>query len=296
MFDTFEQRTLSIDGTTISFVTAGSARPCCCCTDFRRPRRCGPKSRRCLPNTHTVVAADLRGYGDSAKPACLPDHSNYPSGPWRKISSPSCGRSGTSASTSSATTAVDESAIAWRSTIRIGVLSLAVLDIVPTYAMFMDTNRHVAATYWHWYFLAQPAPFPERLIGYDPDFFFETCLVGWGKTALENFDSEMIAEYRRCWRDPAAIHGMTADYRAAATIDLAHDTADIDKKVACPALAMWGTLGAMHRLFDMGAEWRKRCADLETATLPGGHFFVDQYPEETARLLQRFLASNNRAH
>jgi haloacetate dehalogenase len=76
------------------------------------------------------------------------------------------------------------------------VLSLAVLDIVPTYAMFMETNRAVAGAYWHWYFLSLPEPFPERLIGNDPDFFYETCLAGWGATRIEDFDREMLADYR----------------------------------------------------------------------------------------------------
>ena len=99
------------------------------------------------------------------------------------------------------------------------------MDIVPTYTMFMDTNRKVAGAYWHWYFLSQPEPFPERLIGSDPDFFYETCLVGWGATRLSDFDAEMLANYRRAWSDPAMIHGSCSDYRAAASIDLDPTTA-----------------------------------------------------------------------
>jgi haloacetate dehalogenase len=169
------------------------------------------------------------------------------------------------------------------------VLSLAVLDIVPTYAMFMETNRHVAGAYWHWYFLSQPEPFPERLIGFDPDFFYETCLVGWGATKLADFDAELVAEYRRCWRTPEMIHGSCSDYRAAASIDLEHDAADIDKKVACPTLALWGANGVMHKLFDIGAAWRKRCEYVATENLPGGHFFIDQFPVKTADILRKFL-------
>ena len=169
------------------------------------------------------------------------------------------------------------------------VASLAVLDIVPTYAMFMETNRHLAGVYWHWYFLSQPEPLPERLIGNDADFFYETCLAGWGATRLADFDPEMLAEYRRCWRDPAMIHGSCSDYRAAASIDLDHDGVDIGKKVTCPTLALWGSKGTLHQRFDIAEAWRKRCADLATETLPGGHFFVDQLPAETARVLGAFL-------
>ena len=89
----------------------------------------------------------------------------------------------------SVTTAAGAPRIAWRSITPARCCSLAVLDIVPTYAMFMDTNRQRARAYWHWYFLSQPAPFPEHMIGKDPDFFFETCLVGWGATRVEDFDA-----------------------------------------------------------------------------------------------------------
>ena len=169
------------------------------------------------------------------------------------------------------------------------MLSLTVMDIVPTYAMFMDTNRKVAGSYWHWYFLSQPEPFPERVIGHDPDFFYETCLLGWGATKLSDFDQEMLADYRRAWRNPEMFHGSCSDYRAAASIDLDHDAADIDRKVQCPALAFYGSQGAMAKLFDIPAQWRKRCSALHDASLPGGHFFVDQFPDQTARILLEFL-------
>jgi haloacetate dehalogenase len=169
------------------------------------------------------------------------------------------------------------------------VESLAVLDIAPTYAMFMETNRRIAGAYWHWYFLSLPAPFPERLIGADPDYFFETCLVTWGKMPVESLDPALLAEYRRCWRDPAMIHGSCGDYRAAATIDLEHDEADIDRRVTCPTLALWGSEGFMHQCFDMAAQWGRRCSNLRAETLPGAHFFVDQLPKETAAVVADFL-------
>lgn len=240
---------------------------------------------------YRVIAADLRGYGDSSKPACAADHANYA---FRALAQDqvrvmqSLGhetfhvighdRGGRTAHRM----ALDHPA---------RVKSLAVLDIVPTYAMFMDTNRHVAGGYWHWYFLAQPAPFPEHMIGLDPDFFYETCLVGWGKTTIEEFDAWQISEYRRCWRDPAMIHGSCSDYRAAATIDLEHDAADISTKVACPTLVLWGEHGLMGRLFDMKAEWEKRLAHMTADTLAGGHFFPDKSPGETAdRLIAHLKA------
>ncbi len=127
------------------------------------------------------------------------------------------------------------------------------------------------------------------MIGLDPDFFYETCMVGWGAARVEDFDAEMLADYRRCWRDPAMIHGTCSDYRAAATIDLEHDGADIETKVLCPTLAFFGANGTMAKNFDIPAEWRKRCADVKVESLPGGHFFIDQFPEDTARIIARFV-------
>ncbi len=246
-----------------------------------------------LARDFTVVATDLRGYGDSGKPQCAPGNANYS---FRAMARDQVNvmralghhrfhvaghdRGGRTAHRM----ALDYPQV---------VASLAVIDIVPTYAMFMDTNRHIAGGYWHWYFLSQPEPFPEHMISLDPDFFYETCLVGWGKTKIEDFNAFQIAEYRRCWRDPAMIHGSCSDYRAAATIDLVHDGADIGTKVQAPALVLWGEDGLMAKLFDMEAQWRKRLAHMSTATLPGGHFFPDQLPRETAELLGGFFRAQN---
>ena len=243
-----------------------------------------------LAEKFTVVCADLRGYGNSAKPRAAPDGSTYS---FRSMAGDQLGLMRTLGHDRFHLVGHDRGG---RTGHRMAldhpeaVASLAVLDIVPTYAMFMETNRHVAGVYWHWYFLSQPEPFPERLIGADPDYFYETCLFGWGATRAQDFDPEMLAEYRRCWRDPAMIHGSCSDYRSAATIDLEHDSADIGTKLACPTLAFWGTKGAMHKNFDIGVAWQKRCANLRTASLPAGHFFIDKYPEDTARILTEFLS------
>jgi haloacetate dehalogenase len=244
-----------------------------------------------LSERYTVIAADLRGYGGSSKPQCLPDRTNY----------------------SFRAMAQDQLALmrgigferfhiighdrGGRTAHRLAldhpdsVLSLAALDIVPTHAMIMDTSAHVATAYWHWYFLAQPEPFPEHMIGLDPDFFYEACLTGWGKVALDAFEPAQLAEYRRAWRDPATIHATCSDYRAALAVDVAHDAEDLERKVECPMLVFWGTKGLMHQLFDIDAEWKKRVTNRFTATLPAGHFFPDQFPQETAERLLAFLDS-----
>jgi haloacetate dehalogenase len=289
MFEGFVSSVMDVAGTSVSYVKGGSGPPVLLLHGFPQTKAMWARVAPILAERYTVIAADLRGYGDSAKPPALPDCSNYS---FRAFAQDQAGlmralgyerfhlighdRGGRTGHRM----ALDHPGT---------VLSLAVLDIVPTYAMLMDTNWNVAAAYWHWYFLAKPAPFPERLIGADPDYFYETCLVGWGKSALETFEPDMLAEYRRCWRKPDAIRAMTCDYRAAVSIDLAHDTADIADKIECPTLAFWGTQGLMHQLFDMEKEWRSRAAHLEIATLPGGHFFVDQHPRATAERLLQFL-------
>jgi len=289
LFPNFRRDRQRLDDIEINYVTAGKGPPLLLLHGFPQNLAMWARVTPILAADFTVVCADLRGYGDSSKPKCAPDRSNYS---FRAMARDQIAlmnalgfdrfhvvghdRGGRTAHRM----ALDHPDV---------VLSLAVLDIVPTYAMFMETNRHVAGAYWHWYFLSQPEPFPERLIASDPDFFYETCLVGWGATKLADFDAELVAEYRRCWREPGMIHGSCSDYRAAASIDLEHDAADIDKKVTCPTLAFWGGNGVMHKLFDIGAAWRKRCQHVATESLPGGHFFIDQFPAETAQILAKFL-------
>ncbi len=290
MFEGFDRKRIDSGGVTVNCVIAGSGPPVLMLHGFPQNLAMWARVAPLLAEKFTVVCADLRGYGDSSKPRCAADCSNYS---FRALAADQVavmkalgfalfhvvghdrgGRTGHRM-------ALDRPDV---------VLSLAVLDIVPTYAMFMDTNRKVAGVYWHWYFLSQPAPFPERLIGSDPDFFYETCLLGWGATRRDSFDAEQLADYQRCWRTPEMIHGSCSDYRAAATIDLEHDGADLAERVRCPTLVLYGSAGVMAKHFDIPAEWRKRCANVTPSSLPGGHFFVDQLPRETAGVLIDFLS------
>jgi haloacetate dehalogenase len=292
MFEGFRAGTANVNGIDIAYGVGGSGPPVLMLHGFPQNRSMWAKVAPQLAVDYTVVCADLRGYGDSSKPRCLPDRSNYS---FRAFAEDQVAlmrllgfehfhvighdRGGRTAHRM----ALDHAE---------SVLTLAVLDIVPTHAMFMETDRALANAYWHWYFLAQPEPFPERLIGGDPDYFYETCLTGWGAATLSDFDAEMLASYRRTWRDPAAIHGSCSDYRAAVSVDLQHDTADLDIQVHAPTLVYFGSKGVMARLFDLPAQWRKRCTHVLEATAPGGHFFVDQFPDETAKTLSGFLAAN----
>jgi haloacetate dehalogenase len=170
------------------------------------------------------------------------------------------------------------------------VRRLVVLDIAPTLAMYEQTPMEFARAYWHWFFLIQPAPLPERLIGADPDFYLDWFLRN--RTGDQSpFSSEARAEYVRCFRDPATIHGMCEDYRAAATIDLEHDRADraAGRRIACPLLALWGANGVVARCFDPLAEWRQVADQVSGHSLPCGHYIPEEAPEELVRELLAFL-------
>jgi haloacetate dehalogenase len=238
-----------------------------------------------------VVAADLRGYGDSAKPETTPDHAPY------------------------AKRAMAEDLVLVMSALghetfhvvghdrggRVGhrlavdhaprVRSLTVLDIAPTLAMYEATDLAFARAYYHWFFLIQPAPLPERLIGSDPEFFLREKLRGWSQGRWP-FDDGAFAEYLRCFRDPATIHASCEDYRAAASIDLEHDRADREagRKVRCPVLALWGDRGTVHRCFQPLDEWRRVAAgEVLGGPLPSGHYLPEEVPEEVLRELVPFL-------
>jgi haloacetate dehalogenase len=290
MFEGFSRSTAHVEGVDIAYVSAGSGPPLLLLHGFPQNKAMWARVAPQLAETYTVVCADLRGYGDSGKPKCLPDRSNYS---FRRMAADQVGLMRQLGFERFHMIGHDRGG---RTGYRMSldhpdaVLTLTVMDIVPTYTMLMETNRKVAGSYWHWYFLSQPEPFPERLIGSDPDFFYENSLVGWGATRIAEFDPEMLAEYRRAWREPAMIHGSCSDYRAAVSIDLEHDTADINRTVKCPTLVLYGSTGQMAELFDIPAQWRNRCADVTDASLPGGHFFVDKFPQQTAQVLQSFLA------
>ena len=289
MFEGFERHRIGTGEVTINCVTAGKGPPLLLLHGYPQNLAMWAKTAPLLAEQFSVVCADLRGYGDSSKPKCAPDNGNYA---FRAMAADQVevmkrlgfdrfhvvghDRGGRTAHRM----ALDRPD---------AVASLAVLDIVPTYKLFTKTDQQFAMAYWHWFFLSQPEPFPEKLIGADPDFFYETCLAGWGAARLADFDAAQLTEYRRCWRDPAMIHGSCSDYRAAASIDLDHDAADIDTKVACPTLVLWGDKGVMAKQYDVAATWRDRCADVRGQAMPGGHFFVDTAAVETVKALQGFL-------
>jgi haloacetate dehalogenase len=166
---------------------------------------------------------------------------------------------------------------------------LAVLDIVPTRTIFRATNQQIATDYYHWFFLSQPYDFPERLIGGDPIYYLHKKLAVWSG-GEKPFAAEALAAYERCFT-AETIHASCEDYRAAASIDLQHDEADLERRIACPLHVLWGRRGAMERNFDVLGTWRERAAGpVAGRALDCGHYLPEERPEETASELLAFFA------
>ena len=154
--------------------------------------------------------------------------------------------------------------------------------------MYGQTDMRFATAYYHWFFLIQPAPLPEQMIGADPEFYLRSKCGQWGRTEGAITD-EAFADYLRCFRRQETIHTMCEDYRAAATIDLEHDAADSDARLAMPLLAIWGEVGFVGGNYDVIAEWKKVAQDVSGTAVPGGHYCAEEAPDETLAALTAFF-------
>jgi len=170
------------------------------------------------------------------------------------------------------------------------VKRLVLLDIAPTLAMYEKTSNQFARSYWHWFFLIQPAPLPERLIEADPAAYVRDVL-GRRSAGLAPFDPRALAEYLRCLELPGTAHGLCEDYRASASIDLVHDQLDIDKKnfLQQALLVLWGEHGVVNQCFEPLKEWSKLAVNVKGHALPCGHYIPEEAPELLLNQVQSFL-------
>ena len=166
------------------------------------------------------------------------------------------------------------------------VEKLVVMDIVPTYKLYASTNKAFASAYWHWFFLIQEAPFPETLLLNSADFFLRRTFAGM---VPKYIPEEVYQEYLEHFKDPATMHASCEDYRAGASIDLEHDEQDMEVKVACPMLALWGTNGVMGRQFNVLDTWKERALNVSGKSLPCGHWMPEQLPQEVYDEVSKFL-------
>ena len=286
MFEGFERVTIETTGAAINVVKGGKGSPVLLLHGYPQTHVMWHKIAPRLAQDFGVVAPDLRGYGDSSKPPDGENHLGYSKRATAHDQVEVMERLGF---THFAVVGHDRGArVAHRLTRDHPdrVTKLAVLDILPTHTVYQQVNKALATAYYHWFFLIQPAPFPETLIGNNAEFYLNAML---GRFKPQAITAEAFAEYLRCFRDPATIHATCEDYRAAATIDLSHDEADLDHKIAGPVLALWGEKGFLHKRYDVLAIWRERAVDVRGKAVPCGHFLPEEAPEETLAELRTFL-------
>jgi haloacetate dehalogenase len=239
-----------------------------------------------LAKNFTVVATDLRGYGDSSKPPGGADHSAYSKRAMAQDQLEVMSRLGFETFAGAGHDRGGRVAHRMALDYPHRVTRLALLDIVPTHRLYTDSTREFATAYFWWFFLIQPSPLPETMIANSVEFWLEQK---FGKAAPGAITREAFAEYLRCYRNPETIHASCEDYRAAASIDLEHDGADMQRKVSCPLLALWAERAPMHRLYDVAATWKERATTVTGKSLPGSHYFAEEIPELVADELRRFF-------
>jgi len=243
-----------------------------------------------LARHFSLVAMDLRGYGDSDKPAGDADHANYSK---RRMAQDALALMRQLGFDRFALLAHDRGArVAHRLMLDApqAVTRAVLLDIAPTLAMYELGGDAFARAYWHWFFLIQPAPLPETLMGAQAAVYAETLLrARTGELSL--FHPAAVAEYRRCCALPGAFHAMCEDYRAAAGIDLEHDRHDreLGRRVSVPLLVLWGQQGVIERCFDALALWQAAAEQVEGRSLPCGHYIAEEAPQALLEAALPFL-------
>ena len=279
LFPGFRTSKVQTAGATINVVIGGQGPPLLLLHGAPQTHASWHKVAPELAKEYTVVVADLRGYGDSSKPADGVNHFNYSK---RAMAQDQVEVMRSFGFTQFAVVGHDRGG---RVTHRMAldhptvVTKAAVLDIVPTHYIYNHVTREFATAYYHWFFLIRPAPFPETLLNNSIEFY-----IGTGGGAAQ-------AEYLRCFKDPTTVHAMCEDYRAGASIDLEHDEADLSRKVSCPLLALWGEQGSVGRLYDVLAVWRERASNVSGKGLPGGHNLQYDLPDQSLAELRAFLRS-----
>ncbi len=285
MFSDFSSFDIEGEGATIHGVKGGQGPGLLLLHGYPQTHAMWHRIAPALAERFTVVAADLRGYGASSKPPSLEDHASYSKRAMaadmvRVMEALDFTRFMVGAHDRGARVA-HRMALDWPEK----VARLAVLDIAPTREMYANTTDGFARAYWHWFFLIQKAPFPESMIAADPEGFWrKKC--GSGSAGLSPFSEAALDAYLTAFRDPEVIRASCEDYRAAASIDIAHDGSDAGRKVSCPLLALWGEKGAIEAHFDCLGLWRQRAADVRGQALPGGHYLAEELPE---RVLDEFI-------
>ena len=291
MFEGFSQATIDTGEAQIRVRHAGSGPPVLLLHGIPETHVMWHKVAPRLARDFTVVAADLRGYGDSSTPPSRPDHAPYSKRATARDQIEVMRQLGFE---SFSVVGHDRGArCAYRMALDHPerITRLAVLDIVPTGDAFRRANMSFAMDFWVWFFLAQPADLPERIIGANPQTMLDYMLDGWSKIP-NAFSPDVRAEYARAFSKPETLHAICEEYRAAATLDYEIDESDRGKRrIACPVLALWGGKGALPARYDVLAVWREWASDVRGKGIDCGHFLPEEAPDETYAALREFLAT-----
>ena len=293
MFQGFTRTQIQTTGTSINLVHGGSGSPLLLLHGYPQTHVMWHKVAPVLAENHTVVAPDLRGYGDSGKPLVADDPERYSK---RRMAQDQLEVMKALGHQSFHVVGHDRGArVGYRMALDAPdrVLSFTTLDVAPSQAAFEAMDSSLAFAWFHWHLMRQPEPFPETLIGSNAKFYLDFLLERW--TAVYGaITDEAYAEYLRCFSNPETIRASCADYRAI-EVDLAHDEADRGRKLTCPVLALWGSNMAKRpgwqtgRALDMLSVWRERAEDVRGRPIDCGHFLAEEAPEETAAEILAFL-------
>lgn len=290
LFPQLEARTFEVNGVNIVGHVGGSGPPLLLLHGHPQTHAIWHKVAPELMQSYTLVVTDLRGYGDSSKPQGCSDHENYSK---REMALDQLEVMSQLGYEKFDVLAHDRGArVAHRLAMdhASAVKRLIMLDIAPTLAMYEKANTAFAKAYWHWFFLIQPSPMPERFIEADPAAYIRD-VMGKRSAGLTPFDPLALAEYMRCIALPGTAHGMCEDYRAAVGIDLLHDRADIaaGKKLEIPTMVLWGADGVVHKCFHPLQEWQAISTNVIGEALPCGHYIPEEAPEILLRKVVPFL-------
>jgi haloacetate dehalogenase len=287
MFEGFQTRQIDTGEATINVRIGGKGRPLLLLHGYPETGVMWHKVAPRLTEHFTCVVPDLRGYGDSSKPNSDKEHYVY----------------------SKRANANDQvkvmQALGYEKFMVAGhdrggrvthrmcldhpdrIERASILDIMPTPVVFGTINQRVATAYYHWFFLIQPAPYPETLIGHDPEYYLRHTLVSL--SAPGTFPEEIFQEYLRTFRQPETIHATCEDYRAGASIDLKHHKEDKGRKIACPLQILWGERGLVGRAYETMKVWGDYAENAVGQEMPSGHFIPEEAPEETVKALLAFF-------
>ena len=274
-------------GAVINVAHGGSGSPLLLLHGYPQTHVMWHKVAPLLAHHFHVICPDLRGYGDSSKPPSTPNHYPYSKRAMGQDMVEVMEHLGYSRFLLAGH---DRGArVTHRMTLDYAdrIKKACVMDITPTRHMFRSTDQHFATGYYHWFFLIQPNGLPERMIGADPSYYLTEKLKRW--SAPDAVSDEAVAEYIRCFSKPESIHASCEDYRAAASIDLQHDEEDVNKKVQCPLLVLWGSKGFVHRTYDVLGVWSEYAEIIGGRAVDCGHFLPEERLETVYNELLQFF-------